>query len=280
MSDHDELFSPADEDYDPLDEMDSPEPGPSTNNVESEDTSIIDEPALVESIERPQEPEIQEQPEQLQEQEPEPEPEQEEQEQEQEPQQQADPDPIAGTKRKIDNISTGDDAEDTSSPEQAAEPETSIHVNPSPQQERSKEPTPAPAPAPEPTTEKAPDSDEDEDEEEPTIPEPYSPWRSTPISRLSLMDLLSISGTTLNFLINTQGKSIDLDDASTVRSALSSVADVRTVDLETPAEEAQGNAEAMVEKLLDMSVRDFVRLSHDVVSFKEDLDERGIRIMR
>ncbi|KAI0388166.1 hypothetical protein F5Y04DRAFT_275017 [Hypomontagnella monticulosa] len=263
----------------------------------SEDSVMED--SLEEPNPQEQQQEKEQEPEQAQEQqqqeeqkqEPEPEPElQPEPEPEPETQQEEQTKQATSTKRKIDDISTGDgndgEAEEPGVPEKKAKLESSINVvsEPQPSEEQPPAPVPTPVPAPAPaltvdTNPPAPASPEAH-VRTPT-PEPYSPWRSTPISRLSLMDLLSTSGTTLNFLINVRGKAIDPSDASAVRSALNEklddVGDGGDVDWDTPARKAGKNAEAMVEKLLDMSVRDFVRLSHDVVSYKEDLDEQVVR---
>ncbi|OTB15958.1 hypothetical protein K445DRAFT_375807 [Daldinia sp. EC12] len=94
----------------------------------------------------------------------------------------------------------------------------------------------------------------------------------------NLVDLLEMVGVTLNFLINVQGADIDPTDLQKVREALSNYVESEDQPWKTSAEDAPDHAEAMVERLFDMPLREFLPLAYDIAEFREELEERGISL--
>ncbi|KAI2602381.1 hypothetical protein GGR54DRAFT_645078 [Hypoxylon sp. NC1633] len=100
----------------------------------------------------------------------------------------------------------------------------------------------------------------------------------------TLEELLRSTALTLNFVINVMDLDLDLSDMTAVRDALLDMeADPRgwdgwTVDFQTSAVDARLRSESITERLLAMSVREFVGLSHDAIRFSNELEHRGIRI--
>ncbi|KAI1386819.1 uncharacterized protein F4822DRAFT_411320 [Hypoxylon trugodes] len=103
---------------------------------------------------------------------------------------------------------------------------------------------------------------------------------TTPLARFNFKELLDITGHTLNYVIKTRGADIDPTDIDAVRETLDADDEVYDeAEWYTPLEKAREQAEEIVKQIFDMPVRDFMGLAHNVVRFKEELDERGIYIL-
>ncbi|KAG4217783.1 hypothetical protein PC116_g33737, partial [Phytophthora cactorum] len=124
--------------------------------------------------------------------------------------------------------------------------------------------------------------EEDEAEEEEGVEndnDDESPGSAARVGMIdNLVDLLEMVGVTLNFLINVQGADIDPTDLQKVREALSNYIESEDQPWKTSAEDAPDHAEAMVERLFDMPLREFLPLAYDIAEFREELEERGISL--
>lgn len=113
--------------------------------------------------------------------------------------------------------------------------------------------------------------EEDEEEEE-----------AVPIARSeminNLVDLLEMTGVTLNFVIKLRGVDIDPTDLEKVREALDDYLEDENKSFETPTEDAPENAAAMIERLFDMPLREFLPLAYDIAQFRDDLEAQGISL--
>ncbi|KAI8962243.1 hypothetical protein F5Y11DRAFT_197600 [Daldinia sp. FL1419] len=114
------------------------------------------------------------------------------------------------------------------------------------------------------------DDDDNEEEEEDPV-ETFSKIEN-------LIELLEITGATLNFLINLRGADIDPTDLETVREALEQFSKEKGEFWQTSAEDAPERAEIMINRLLDMPLRELVPLTYDIAEFRVELADRGIRI--
>ncbi|KAI1800087.1 hypothetical protein F4811DRAFT_540964 [Daldinia bambusicola] len=105
----------------------------------------------------------------------------------------------------------------------------------------------------------------------------------------NLVDLLETVGVTLNFLVNVQGADIDPTDLQQVRETLGRYVEDENNNNQnqqqqqqqpwkTSAEDAPDRAEAMVERLFDMPLREFLPLAYDIAEFRDELEARGINL--
>ncbi|KAI1467560.1 uncharacterized protein F4812DRAFT_400889 [Daldinia caldariorum] len=97
----------------------------------------------------------------------------------------------------------------------------------------------------------------------------------------NMVELLETVGVTLNFLVNVQGADIDPTDLQQVRETLGKYAEDENQQQKpwhTSAEEAPDRAEAMVERLFDMPLREFLPLAYDIAEFRDELEARGINL--
>ncbi|KAI0852860.1 hypothetical protein F5Y00DRAFT_155794 [Daldinia vernicosa] len=116
------------------------------------------------------------------------------------------------------------------------------------------------------------DVKEEEEEDEEAVPTARS------IMINNLVDLLEMTGITLNFVIKLRGVDVDPTDLEQVREALNDYLKDENKPLETPAEDAAEHAEAMIERLFDMPLREFLPLAYDIANFRDELEEQGISL--
>ncbi|KAI1661095.1 hypothetical protein F4813DRAFT_386501 [Daldinia decipiens] len=117
------------------------------------------------------------------------------------------------------------------------------------------------------------DGDEAEEDEE---------GEEVPIARSeminNLVDLLEMTGVTLNFVVKLRGVDIDPTDPKKVREALNEYLENENKPLETSVEDAPEHAAAMIERLFDMPLREFLPLAYDIAEFRDDLEAQGISL--
>ncbi|KAF3061244.1 hypothetical protein GL218_03776 [Daldinia childiae] len=122
----------------------------------------------------------------------------------------------------------------------------------------------------------------EEEEEEQEVREEVEEDEEVPIARSdminNLVDLLEMTGITLNFVVKLRGVDIDPTDLEEVRDVLDDYLENESKPLETPAEDASEHAAAMIERLFDMPLREFLPLAYDVAQFRDDMEAQGISL--